>query len=139
MHTKRLVLTLAVAALAAASAFALAAPAARPGARPGGSPTAVHVPPFPKVAGAWWHVDINVRIGKRPHTLTLDRGRITQISATELTLHEADGSNVVVPLTPAAIVQIHGRRETIYALRRRMFVMTMRIDGGPAVRIRTVG
>lgn len=137
MHAKRLVLTLVVAALAAGSTFALAAPA--PAARPGGRPSTVRIPPFPKVAGAWWHVDINVRIGKQPHTLTLDRGRITQISATALTLHEADGSNVVVPLTPTAIVQIHGRRDTIYDLRKRMFVMTMRIDGGPAVRIRTVG
>jgi hypothetical protein len=127
---RRLILTLAVAAVAVAAAVGTAAAAPRV--------RAVHVPPFPKVAGAWWHVDINVRIGRRPHTLTLDRGRITQISATELTLHEADGSNVVVPLIPTAIVQIHGRRETIYDLRRRMFVMTMRIDGGPAVRIRTV-
>jgi len=102
--------------------------------------TAAPVPPFPNIPGNWTHVDINVQIGRKPHTLSLDRGRITQVSATQLTLHENDGTPggtpVVIPLTAFAIVRIYNRPATIYQLRRGMYATTMRIDGGPAVRIR---
>ena len=104
-----------------------------------GSAGAGGVPPFPRLPGAWSHADINVTIKKKPHTLTLDRGKITQVSETQLTLRERDGRNitvVAVPLTPAAIVNINGSSATIYFLRRGMNAQTMRIDGGPAVRIR---
>ena len=40
------------------------------------------------------------------------------------------------PLLPAAIVRISSYPGTIYQLRRGMSAMTMRIDGGPAVRIK---
>ena len=36
------------------------------------------VPPIPRVPGLWSHVEINRKIGKTPHTLILDRGRVTQ-------------------------------------------------------------
>jgi hypothetical protein len=38
------------------------------------------VPQFPQVPGNWTHVEINVTIKGTPHTLILDRGRITQVS-----------------------------------------------------------
>jgi hypothetical protein len=94
------------------------------------------VPPFPNLEGKWSHADINVKINRKPHTVTLDRGRITQVSATQLTLRESDGSAFVIPLTSFAIVRIYNTPATIFQLRRGMNAMTMRIDGGPAVRIR---
>ena len=111
--------------LAGAAAAAPRPPAAQPG-----------VPNFPKVPGKWSHVDINLTIRRQPHTITLDRGRIIQISTTQLTLREPDGTQPVIPLTPTAIVMILGRPATIYDLRKKEQVETMRIDGGPAVRIR---
>ncbi len=94
------------------------------------------VPPFPHLEGTWSHADINVKINRKPHTVTLDRGRITQVSATQLTLRESDGSVFVIPLTSFAIVRIYNTPATIFQLKRGMNAMTMRIDGGPAVRIR---
>jgi hypothetical protein len=100
--------------------------------------SAARIPPFPNIPGNWSHAEINVTINGQPHTLILDRGRIAQLSATQLTLLERDGTRVVEALTPQAIVRIYGYPATIYMLRRGMNAMTMRIDGGPAVRIRVV-
>jgi hypothetical protein len=94
------------------------------------------VPNFPKLPGKWSHAEINVTIKGVPHTLTLDRGRIIQISTTQLTLREPDGTTQVIPLTPTAIVVIVGQPATILDLRKKEQAVTMRIDGGPAVRIR---
>jgi hypothetical protein len=104
----------------------------------GAAGAASGVPAFPVVPGNWSHVDINRKIGRTWHTLTLDRGRITQVNATQLTLREPDASVTVIPLTPLAIVRVYGVDTSIYALRRGMTAMTMRIDGGPAVRIRVL-
>jgi hypothetical protein len=93
------------------------------------------VPTFPNVPGSWSHIDINKKIGKKWHTLTLDRGRIIQVTTTQMNLREADGTVAEIPLTPAAIVRINRVPASIYQLRRGMNAMTMRIDGGPAVRI----
>ena len=41
-----------------------------------------------------------------------------------------------MPLSASAIVTIDGFRSTIYSLRPKLNAQTMRIDGGPAVRIR---
>jgi hypothetical protein len=95
-------------------------------------------PPFPRLPGKWSHAEINVTIRKQPHTLILDRGRITQVSGTQLTLREPDGSVVVIPLSQQTLVTISGFRATIFDLRRRMAAETMRIDGGAAVRVRAV-
>jgi hypothetical protein len=114
-----------VLSLAGASAAATRLPAAQPG-----------VPNFPAVPGTWSQVNINLTIRRQPHTITLDRGRIIQISTAQLTLREPDGTQPVIPLTPTAIVKILGRPGTIYDLRKKEQAETMRIDGGPAVRIR---
>jgi len=102
----------------------------------GATSTAAAVPGFPNIPGTWSHIDINRKLGGKWHTLTLDRGRIAQVTATQLTLREADGTVAEIPLTPAAIVRISSYPGTIYQLRRGMNAMTMRIDGGPAVRIK---
>jgi hypothetical protein len=104
-----------------------------------GSAGAAAVPPFPRLPGTWSHAEINVTLNKKPHTLSLDRGRITKVSGTQLTLREKTGgvvTSVPVPLSASAIVTIDGVRSTIYSLRPKMEAQTMRIDGGVAVRVR---
>ncbi len=116
-------------ALTLSLAGAAAAAPRKPPAPPG-------VPNFPKLPGKWSHADINITVRRVAHTLTLDRGRIIQISITQMTLREPDKTTQVIPLTPSAIVMIRGRPGTIYDLRKKEQVETMRVDGGPAVRIR---
>ncbi len=101
-----------------------------------GAAAAAGVPPFPRLPGTWSHAEINVTLQKTPHTLILDRGKITKVSGTQLTLRERDGSIVVVPLSASAIVTVNGVPSTIYSLKRKMNAQTMRIDGGAAVRVR---
>jgi hypothetical protein len=115
-----------IATLLAVLSLAVSAASARAG----------NVPPFPRVAGTWSHAEINVTIRKQAHTLILDRGKIIQVSDTQLTLRHPDKTTAIVPLLPSTIVNIKGANATIYFLRRGMQVQTMRIDGGAAVRIR---
>jgi hypothetical protein len=121
---RRLVTTLAVLSLIA---FAGTASAGRGG---------VPVPPFPHLPGTWSHAEINVTIRHVPHTLILDRGRIVQVNFSQLTLRERDGSLVVVPLSQSTIVGLGRVPATVFDLKKRMNAMTMRIDGGAAVRVR---
>jgi hypothetical protein len=99
----------------------------------GGAP-----PQIPKIPGTWSHAEINVKIKKAPHTLIVDRGKITEITTTQVTLREQDGSTRVIPLSDQTIVTIDGRRGTISDLRRRMTATTLQVDGGAAVRVRAV-
>ena len=120
---------LAVTLLAAVSLLGAAgASAARGG---NGAP-----PQFPKLPGKWSHAEINVTIKKQPHTLILDYGRIVQISVSQMTLRERDGSIVPIPLSPQTLVVIDGLASVPGDLRRKMDVQAMRIDGGAAVRVR---
>ena len=94
------------------------------------------VPPFPRLPGTWSHAEINVSIRHTPHTLILDRGKIVQVSATQVTIHRRDDTTVVVPLSVSTIVIVGNVPATASDLRKRMNVQTMRIDGGAAVRLR---
>jgi hypothetical protein len=95
------------------------------------------VPPFPHLAGAWSHAEINIKIKREPHTLILDRGRIRSLSNTQLTLRETDATPAVITISPRTIVTIkHVKHATIFMLRRGMNVETMSIDGGAALRVR---
>jgi hypothetical protein len=115
---------------AAISLLACASSAAGAG---GGPPP----PQIPRIPGStWWHVELNVTIKKQPHTLIVDRGKITEITTTQLTLRERDGSSVPIPLTAQTIVTIDNRPATISNLRRRMTATTLIVDGGAAVRVR---
>jgi hypothetical protein len=96
------------------------------------------IPAWPRLPGTWSHAEINVSIKKTPHTLILDRGRIVQLSATQVTLRERDGTTVVVPLSPSTLVVIGGVPSTTFDLRKSMNAQTMRIDGGAAVRLRVI-
>ena len=100
-----------------------------------GASKASLVPPIPRVPGQWSHVEINRKIGKTPHTLILDRGKVIQASATQITIREL-GSPVPVPVSAQTLVVIDGLPATPNDLRRKMTVVTMRIDGGAAVRVR---
>jgi hypothetical protein len=96
-------------------------------------------PQIPRIPGAWSHAEINVTIKKTPHTLIVDRGKIAQITTTQVTLRERDGNQinlVTVDLTDRTIVMLDGAPATISSLRRRMTATTLRVDGGAAVRVR---
>lgn len=93
-------------------------------------------PQIPRIPGTWSHAEINVTLRRVPHTLILDRGRIVQVTTTQITVHERDASNQVIPVSVQTFVILDGARASITDLRRRMFVTTMRIDGGAAVRVR---
>ena len=94
-----------------------------------------NVPAIPRVAGQWSHVEINLQIRRVPHTVILDRGLVVQASASSITIREL-GNPFVVPLSSQTLVVIDGLPATSSDLKRRMTVVTMRIDGGAAVRVR---
>ena len=70
-----------------------------------------------------------------PHTLIIDRGVVVQSSQTQLTLRESDGTRQVVSIgAKTKFTGVHIRPRMV---RRGMYyAMTMRIDGGDAVRVR---
>ena len=121
--------------LVALAALALLAGAGTASAGRGGGGGGGGVPQIPRVPGQWAHVEINLRIGRVPHTLILDRGPIAQVSTTSITVREL-GNPVVVPISDQTLVVIDGVAATPTDLRRKMPVVTMRIDGGAAVRVR---
>jgi len=84
----------------------------------------------------WTHAEINFFVDHAPHTLVLDRGRVTTASPTSLTLREADGSSVQVPLDASTQVIVDGQPGQLSDLRRGEFAMTQRVDGGPARQVR---
>ena len=93
-------------------------------------------PPIPRIPGTWSHAELNVTIRKVPHTLIVDRGKVAEITTTQLILREGAGVTVVIPLSAQTIVMLDGSPATISDLRRRMTATTLRIDGGAAVRVR---
>jgi hypothetical protein len=103
-----------------------------------GTAAAIRVPPIPPLSGPWSHAEINVTIGGVPHTLILDRGRIVRATPGAITLRERDGSRVAIRLTRRTIVRVDGLRALPLDLRVGMRAVAMRIDGGPAVRVRAV-
>jgi hypothetical protein len=92
------------------------------------------VPPrFPRLGpGCWAHAEINMKVKRHWHTVILDHGQIAQATPTQLTLRECDGSVQQIAFDGQTIVSGLG----ISRLRRGLYAETMRIDGGPAVRIR---
>jgi hypothetical protein len=92
-------------------------------------------PAFPPLAN-FTHAEINVRIAKQPHTLILNLGRIVSVDPTQIVLLESDNSMWTVPISAATRITLNGRPAIALQLRRRLFVETMQIDGGAAVRVR---
>jgi hypothetical protein len=93
-------------------------------------------PPFPTIVGVWSHDERNVQIKGKWHTMILDHGRIVKSNASQLTLREPDGTTAMIPLSPRTRVAPARFAETLPAFRRGMWAITMRIDDGPAVRLR---
>jgi hypothetical protein len=122
---RRLVVTLVSLALLAGPASAAATAKGTP--KP---------PQIPAIPGKWSHAEINVKIKGVPHTLILDRGRIIQVSETQLTLREPDGSVVAVPLSPSTLIAFRGFGLQPVVIRRGLWAVAMRIDDGAAVRVR---
>jgi hypothetical protein len=121
---------LATAAAIVVAVGALALPAAARG-RQGGP-----VPQIPDLAGTWSHAEINVQVGRSPHTLILDRGVLVRASRNRLRIRESDGNVVVMPVSRRVSVSSAGGPVPYAFLRTGWSVETMRVDGGPAVRIR---
>jgi hypothetical protein len=92
-------------------------------------------PAIPTIPGNWSHAEINVKINRAPHTLILDRGRITQASDGQVTLREL-GTAATIPLSADTIIVFRGVSIDGSQLRRGLYAETMRIDGGAAVRVR---
>jgi hypothetical protein len=111
--------------------FAVVAGAAGTAAGAKGNP-----PQIPPVPGNWSHAEINVKIHGVPHTLILDRGRIIQVSETQMTLREPDGSVVPIPLSPSTLIVFRGFGLKPVFMRRGLNAVAMRIDDGAAVRVR---
>jgi hypothetical protein len=84
----------------------------------------------------WTHAEINYSAGHVSHTLILDRGRVTAVSATSLTLREQDSTIVQVGLSSSTQVTVNGRPGQVSDIRRFAIALTQRIDGGPATLVR---
>ena len=80
----------------------------------------------PRLPAGWMHAEINFFVDRVPHTLVLDRGRVTSASATSLTLREADGSTVQVGLAPATKITVDGRPGQLTDIRRGVVAVTQR-------------
>jgi len=84
----------------------------------------------------WTHAEINYAVGRVPHTLILDRGRVAAVTPTSLTLREQDGSMVQIGLSSSTQVIVNGQPGQLSNIRRFANAVTQRIDGGPATQIR---
>jgi hypothetical protein len=80
----------------------------------------------------WTHAEINFSVNRVPHTLILDRGRVTAVSTSSLTLREQDGSSVQVALAAETQVRVDGQPGQLSDIRRGVVAVTQRIDGGAA-------
>jgi hypothetical protein len=93
-------------------------------------------PQFPKLAGKWSHAEINVTVRKQPHTLVLDHGRLTKVSATQLVLRRFDGTVATIPVSSSTIVALAGFPVDVTSLKKGEYAETMIVDAGAAVRVK---
>ena len=89
----------------------------------------------PSLPPGWSHAEINVTINGSPHTLIYDRGRITAVGATSITLRERDGSVWTIAISPSTAITIDGQPAAISQVRRFETATAMSVDGGPATRL----
>jgi hypothetical protein len=97
---------------------------------------AIKLPPPPNLPAGWSHASINVVVQRVPHTFTYDRGRVTAVSPTSLTLREPDGSIVTIGIDSGTVVRIAGRPASIAQVRRLDMATTVTVDGGPAALVK---
>jgi hypothetical protein len=113
--------SLATCLAAAGAALALAAP---------GSPASIQG--LGRLPAGWTHAEINVTIRRVPHTLVVNRGLVQALDADSLTLREADGSVVDVPVDSSTQFVINGQPGSLTGLRVGATALTEQLDGGPA-------
>ena len=80
--------------------------------------------------------EVIVRDGGSLRDYILHQGRIRQIRPASLTLREADGTTVVVPVADTAHITLGGRTVPFGALRRGMVAMTAQEGSAPAELVR---
>jgi hypothetical protein len=90
----------------------------------------------PSLPAGWMHAEINFVVNRVPHTLVLDRGRVTAVSPGSMTLHEQDGSSVQIALAADTQVIVDGQPGQLTDIRRGVTAVTQRIDGGAAQQVR---
>jgi hypothetical protein len=83
----------------------------------------------------WTHAEINYSVNRVAHTLTLDRGQVTAVSASAITLREQDGTSVQVAVSASTQVTIDGVASQVSNIRRGENAQTRRVDGGPAIQV----
>jgi hypothetical protein len=84
----------------------------------------------------WSHAQVNVVIKHVAHTLYYDRGIVTRVTSSSLTLRESDGSVLMIRVAPTAAVTLRGQAVPLQALRPGEFAQTVRVDGTPARQVR---
>jgi hypothetical protein len=82
------------------------------------------------------HAEINYVVNHVPHTLVLDRGRVTAVSSSSMTLREQDGSSVQIALAADTQVIVDGQPGQLSDIRRGVIAVTQRVDGGAARQVR---
>jgi hypothetical protein len=90
----------------------------------------------PSLPAGWMHAEINFVVNRVPHTLVLDRGRVTAVAPGSMTLREQDGSSVQIALATDTQVIVDGRPGQLSDIRRGVTAVTQRIDGGAARQVR---
>jgi hypothetical protein len=73
------------------------------------------------------------------HDYRLDRGRIKQVGLTNLVLHEGDGTDVTIEVSPTAHVKLNGKNASFLQLRKGMMATTIHDGDKPAEQIFATG
>ena len=73
------------------------------------------------------------------HDYRLDRGRIKQVGLTNLVLHEGDGTDVTIEVSPTAHVKVNGQNASFLQLRKGMMATTIHDGDKPAEQIFATG
>ncbi len=76
--------------------------------------------------------EVVVVAGGVPHAIRFDRGRVTAVSSSSVTLLERDGTSVTIPISPTAAVRVHGRPATLANVRRGSTALAVRDGDRPA-------
>ncbi len=84
----------------------------------------------------WMHAEINFVVNRVPHTLVLDRGKVTASSPSSMTLREQDGSRVQIALAAETQVLVDGRPGQLSDIRRGVTAVAQRVDGSAARLVR---
>jgi hypothetical protein len=87
--------------------------------------------PSASLPAGWSHAQVNIGA----HTFIFDRGRVTAVGASSLTLRERDGSVVTIQVAPSAVIRINGQAGSFSQIQPGFGAMTVGVDGRPARRV----